>query len=178
MQRVKITEIAHQILEKCINPISIIIDATCGNGNDTLFLCQRVLHVHAFDIQSQAIKNTKELTKSYPNVTFHHTSHEHLAELIPNFDGVIFNLGYLPNSDKSIQTDHITVIHTLGLIHAKQQGFVLIVAYPGHLEGFKESIAITTWLDKNQIRYDIIKTPQVTEKEPPFIFFWNYNSQF
>lgn len=178
MQNVKITEVAHHILEKHINSNSIIIDATCGNGHDTLFLAQRVKLVHAFDVQEVAINHTKALTKDYNNVIYHHTSHENITELIPDYDGIIFNLGYLPGSDKKILTNYVTTIHTLDLIHDRHKGFVLIVAYPGHTEGLMESVAITSWLDKNRIKYEIIKTSQDTEKEPPFIYFWNYDNQF
>ena len=56
---------------------SIVIDATCGNGNDTLFLAQHVTsgRVHAFDIQETAILNTQQKTKDFDNVTLHHASH-------------------------------------------------------------------------------------------------------
>lgn len=77
-----------------------IIDATCGNGHDTLFLASRVEHVHAFDIQQEALDNTRHLTKDLDNITFHHTSHEHITKLISNYDGVIFNLGHTVFYDK------------------------------------------------------------------------------
>ena len=59
----KITDIAHLFLEKHIKLGDTVIDATCGNGHDTLFLANLVGNegiVHAYDIQEQAIKNSKE----------------------------------------------------------------------------------------------------------------------
>ena len=49
------------------------IDATMGNGNDTLFLCElagEAGHVLAFDIQEEAVRATSDLLKSqgYENI--------------------------------------------------------------------------------------------------------------
>ncbi|WP_162163903.1 tRNA (mnm(5)s(2)U34)-methyltransferase [Acholeplasma hippikon] len=174
MKRKTVTDLAHNLLLSNINKESVIVDATAGNGHDTLFLAQHVKHVHAFDIQLQAINNSKELTKDYSNITFHHTSFENITKITPYYDGVIFNLGYLPGSDKQIKTNYHTTIQTLDKLHEKKMGFIEIVAYPGHIEGFIESVAIQSWLDKNKIKYRVIKLPFDTKNEPPFIFYWNY----
>ncbi|EUJ17052.1 S-adenosylmethionine (SAM)-dependent methyltransferase [Listeria aquatica FSL S10-1188] len=53
---------SHQLLRKVIFPGDVVIDATCGNGHDTLFLAQLVGpngKVYAYDIQQTAIEKTE-----------------------------------------------------------------------------------------------------------------------
>ena len=38
----------------------IVVDATMGNGHDTLFLAKLAKQVYAFDIQEQALGKTQE----------------------------------------------------------------------------------------------------------------------
>lgn len=59
-----ILNFAHHLLEESVCKGDTVIDATCGNGNDTLFLSNTVGEngdVLAFDIQQQAIEKTKEV---------------------------------------------------------------------------------------------------------------------
>ena len=174
MKKANVIDLAHNILLKHIKPHMTIVDATCGNGHDTLFLASRVGHVHAFDIQQEALDNTRSLTKDLDNITYHHTSHEHITKLISNYDGVIFNLGYLPKGDKSITTHHTSTVNTLKSLHEKHQGFVLIVAYPGHTEGIIEQVALQSFLDKQDIKYEVIRLPHITKKDAPLIYFYTY----
>ncbi len=174
MNKINIIDIAHDLLSKHLNKDQIIVDATCGNGHDTFFIAPKVKVVHAFDIQISAIENTKALNKDHTNIQYHHTSHEHITKLIDNYDGVIFNLGYLPKGDKQITTNHITTIQTLKSLHKKQKGFILIVAYPGHTEGIIEQVAIQSFLDKSEIKYDVLRLPHFTKKDAPIIYFYQY----
>ena len=67
----KTTELAHLLISHIIKEGSRVVDATAGNGNDTLFLSNLVGNtgkVFAYDIQEQAIYNTKELTKNKTNI--------------------------------------------------------------------------------------------------------------
>ena len=50
-------------MENHVKEGDLCIDATAGNGNDTLFLCELVGEcgrVLAFDIQKEAVENTKK----------------------------------------------------------------------------------------------------------------------
>ena len=81
----RITDIAHMLLEKHIKVGDTVIDATCGNGHDTLFLATLVGTtgiVHAYDIQALAIQNSKELTKNYNNIIFHRIKISVLHQII------------------------------------------------------------------------------------------------
>src|SRR5690606_12846209 len=157
MKNIKITDLAHKLILENVTKDSIIVDATAGNGHDTLFLAQNVKHVFTFDIQEIAIKNTKELTKDLNNITYIHDSHEHILNHVKNYDDVIFNLGYLPGGNKQLTTMTHTTIETLEKLHKNAKGFILVVAYPGHLEGLKEAVAVQSFLDKNEIEYRVIK---------------------
>ena len=48
----KTTEIAHILIKEHVQKDSLVVDATCGNGNDTLFLASLVPNgkVLAYDI--------------------------------------------------------------------------------------------------------------------------------
>src|SRR5690625_2641713 len=97
-----IIQYSHELLKKVVKEKDIVIDATCGNGNDTLVLSELVGengHVYAFDIQKQAIENTKTKLNQHnkKNVTYIHDSHAHLSSYIPKelegkISACIFNL--------------------------------------------------------------------------------------
>ena len=45
----------------------VVVDATCGNGHDLLYLskrAQKACHLYGIDIQMKAIKTSKELLQS------------------------------------------------------------------------------------------------------------------
>ncbi len=148
MKKNVLLEQAHAILKDLINPEDIIVDATMGNGHDTLFLAGIAKEVYAFDIQEDALKSTHEKVKDIPSVHLILDSHEHIFNYVEDIRGVIFNLGYLPGGDLSITTLSDTTIMTLNLVLSKlkKNGFVQIVCYPGHPEGEMEHHAIQTWL--------------------------------
>lgn len=67
-----------------IKPGDIVIDATCGNGNDTLMLARLAKKVFAFDVQKKAIDNTKKLLEknNVKNVELINDSHENLEKYL------------------------------------------------------------------------------------------------
>lgn len=82
-----------------VPPDAAVADFTMGNGHDTAFLCGLVPQgrVYAFDIQPQALENTRLLLaeKGYANATLILDGHEHAKQYIhePIAAGM-FNLGY------------------------------------------------------------------------------------
>lgn len=166
--------LAHDLLLEHINQDSVIVDATTGNGHDTLFLASRVKQVYAYDVLSEAITSSKNLTKDYSNITYFHKSHASLTKDIKHYDGIIFNLGYLPGGNKNLTTTLSSTMKTITAIHQNKQGFVLVVAYPGHDEGLKELVFIQNFLDQSKINYRVIKTKFDSKKQAPLIFFWKY----
>ncbi len=84
----KILDFSHQLLKDCIKEGETVVDATCGNGNDTLFLSKLVGktgQVYAFDIQEQAITQTKQLLEENKqvNVTLILDSHANMEKYLP-----------------------------------------------------------------------------------------------
>lgn len=129
----------------------IAIDATAGNGIDTLFLARTVGvdgRVFAFDIQRDAIDRTRSRLESEAirNVELVQASHANLESWIPKeYHGrvsvAMFNLGYLPGGDKSLITKakSTTAAIESSLSLLVGGGVVTIVAYTGHDGGYVET---------------------------------------
>jgi len=175
MKKSLILDTAHLLLTSLIHPNDVVIDATMGNGLDTLFLAKLAKHVYAFDIQKQALLNTQSLLEkeNVTNVTLIFDSHEHILNYVSDFKGVVFNLGYLPSSDKSITTKKETTLKTLEAIlpKLKQNGFILMVVYVGHKAGLEESFGIDDFLSNlNPDVYKIMKIElPYQQNKPPYV---------
>ncbi|WP_232034899.1 class I SAM-dependent methyltransferase [Desulfovibrio ferrophilus] len=143
------------IMEKVILPGDIVVDATTGNGIDTLFLSQCVGpegHVFGFDVQQQALDQTRKrlnIKNAPDNVTLLQVGHELMARMLPDeFHGqvmaVMFNLGYLPGSNENIVTCAATTCPAIdsALSVMKPGGVISIVMYTGHPGGQKEAVAV------------------------------------
>ncbi len=146
-------EFSQNYWKNCINKGDFVIDATCGNGNDSLVLANLALtqdsgKLLCIDRQMQAIDATKHLltTSLCPEflnrVEFSCSCHSEIdAFAIKNSVSLIaYNLGYLPKSSKAITTcvesTKISVFKALELL--KHQGLISIMCYPGHKEGANE----------------------------------------
>lgn len=125
----------------------LAVDATAGNGYDTIFLAEKVGprgHVYAFDVQQEALDRTYERLKQKnldKRVTLLRESHEYLEQLVPDRVAVImYNLGYLPGGDRRITTRYDTTIQSIkqALVLLIPGGIISIVLYPGHREGAEE----------------------------------------
>ncbi len=147
--------LAAEILQRAVSPGDAVIDATMGNGHDTLFLCQlagETGRVYAFDVQEQAVESTKKRLEEagiLSRAALFCIGHEHIAEKVPGpVSAVVFNLGWLPGGDHSVTTHWETtkkaVESALSLL--KPMGVLVICAYPGHAEGDRERAALTAFL--------------------------------
>ena len=150
----RMTDMAHLLLAQYVQEGDTVIDATAGNGYDTLFLAQKVGDagiVHAFDVQREAIENTRERLKDHNlshRVRLHHTTHTDISKLNTPVKAVVFNLGYLPGSDKEIVTQGAT---TCGAVAAalsllQSGGAVVIVLYRGHAGGEQEAADVEAYV--------------------------------
>lgn len=148
--------LAHFFLRERISPGDRVVDATCGNGQDTLLLAELVGRdgrVWAFDVQEEALVKTKErLTTGgvEERVELLHAGHERLEEFVAGpVKAVIFNLGYLPTGDREIKTTVETTL--LALEQAKKlllpSGIILIAVYTGHEGGGEEWLAVKGWAE-------------------------------
>ncbi len=133
-----------------VGPDDIVVDATCGNGHDTLFLSQLAKHVYALDIQEKAIENTRARLEAHwrdqwkEKATLYLRSHEEFSWLAAPPRLIVYNLGYLPSGDKSLTTMTRTTL--VSLENARKvlapDGAICVMCYPGHAEGEKEEKAI------------------------------------
>lgn len=146
--------LSHLFLRERIRPGDRVVDATCGNGHDTLFLAELVGaegRVFAFDVQKQALEKTRQLLAEHgclERVQLFHAGHEELAARVTEpVQGVVFNLGYLPGSDKGCITRSETTIAALEQAAAMlvRGGILVVVAYPGHEGGDQEAAVVDQW---------------------------------
>ncbi|OON91041.1 MAG: 16S rRNA (cytosine(1402)-N(4))-methyltransferase [Epulopiscium sp. Nele67-Bin001] len=167
------------LLELTINPGDAVVDATAGNGNDTVFLSNLVGEtgtVYSFDIQQEAIENTQQMLDKHTinNVKLIHCGHQHLNNYIDQtVSAAIFNLGYLPNGNHTITTKAdttITAIQNL-LPLLKVKGIIVLIIYHGHDTGKLERDALLDYLsllDQNHV--NVLKYEFINQKNnAPFI---------
>ena len=159
-----------------INNKNIAVDMTCGRGNDTLFLAQNFKKVYAFDIQIDAINDTKELCNrnNINNVNIIHDTFLNVNKYVnDNIDCAMYNLGYLPKGDKSIHTIPIETKESLEIIMNKlnKDGIISIMFYPGFQSGKEESDLVLEYLKGvNQKEFDILKYEYINQiNDPPFL---------
>ncbi|QDT35653.1 class I SAM-dependent methyltransferase [Stratiformator vulcanicus] len=150
----RLTEQAHALIRPHLRPGDTVIDATVGNGYDTLFLAEGVGgdgNVYGFDIQLDALKAAGQLLEEagYQNVRLYQSSHSRLrSELPPDLDGrisvVMFNLGYLPGGDHGIVTTRDSTLPAISQSFQllKPAGLLSVIAYTGHSGGREETIAL------------------------------------
>lgn len=145
-----------------LKPGDIVVDATCGNGHDTLFLSQILLSdpestIFAFDIQPEAILNTENLLKNnlshdhFRRVLLNRRSHLELTAVPYPFSPrlIVYNLGYLPGGKKDLTTKVDTTLESvkMSLQLLADDGAISITCYPGHEEGAKEEKALITFTE-------------------------------
>ncbi len=161
-------------LKNNIKKTDIAVDATIGNGNDTLLLTNLASFVYGFDIQEVAIANTNNLLKKHNknNYRLILDSFENIFTYIKDFKGIVFNLGYLPKGCKTITTTADITVKTLNLITSKmiKDQFIILTCYPNHQEGFIESHQVLGFVKNlNQsfkvLKYKILNNPN----KPPFV---------
>ena len=150
-------ELAHHYWKLLLKPGDCAIDATCGNGKDTLLLSKYILIQHSglvigLDIQKKAIENTlhilkKELTKpQLERVHLFQQSHLDFPKIAleQSIQLIVYNLGYLPGGDKAITTQTQTTLESVdqAMKLIAPQGVVSITCYPGHQAGAEEEKAL------------------------------------
>ncbi len=132
----------------------VAIDATLGNGYDAIFLSNYYKRVIGIDIQELAIKRSKEKTKDIKNIEiylddFNNIDKYNYANLI------IFNLGFLPGSNKKIKTQDYTSESAILKAYSILDGILLVACYIQHEGGYDEYLRIIDALNLNNIKYEI-----------------------
>ena len=151
-----LTKLAQKLIKDNFTSIKYGIDATCGNGNDTLFLagiCDSEGMIFSFDIQEEALDITEKLLSANnitQSVLLVNSSHENMEKVIkPKVDVIMFKLGFLPKSESKICTKPGTTIPALesSCKLLREQGMITVLCYPGTDQGKVETFEVKTWID-------------------------------
>lgn len=159
--------LAAEVLQRAIAPGDTVVDATMGNGHDTLALCRLVGpegRVIAFDVQAAAVEATRaRLAEAgvLERARLYCLGHEHMREKVAApVAAAVFNLGWLPGGNKAVtthwETTKIAVESALSLL--RPLGVLVICAYPGHAEGDREREALVSLLaDLPPQQYNVLR---------------------
>ena len=146
-------DLAYHYWQSVVELGDIVIDATCGNGKDTLKLAQLALEpergaLYAYDIQAQAIATTQEYLAHnlsptiISRIKFMLANHNTFDDRIhpSSVKLIVYNLGYLPGGNKTLTTQASTTTTSLqAAIHLiAPGGAISITCYPGHPAGIEE----------------------------------------
>ncbi|XP_073004898.1 tRNA (mnm(5)s(2)U34)-methyltransferase, chloroplastic [Typha latifolia] len=178
----KATEVAHVVWRSIVQKGDIVVDATCGNGHDTLALLKMIADesgkgcVYGIDIQESSIKSTAYMLEKSADaherklVKLFSVCHSKIEDIVPNNAPVrlvAFNLGYLPGGDKTIITTSQTT--ELALQAASRllghDGLISIMVYVGHpggrdelevVQSFASSLPVETWVS---CKFEMLNRP-------------------
>ncbi|WP_079913564.1 class I SAM-dependent methyltransferase [Paenibacillus sp. 32352] len=180
-----ILSFAHKLIQERVAPGETVVDATAGNGVDTVFLAKCVGPrgtVHAFDIQEQALLLTEQrVAKEVPggsSVQLHLRSHALLKDTLPiaahgHVGAVMFNLGYLPGADQETITKPESTIPALqsALDVLRAGGILTIALYTGHEGGGLEAEAVHQWVEQlPQQQYQVLEYRFLNRhNSPPYL---------
>lgn len=159
--------ISHQWLAAVLKDDMVAVDATVGNGYDTLFLAEQVGsrgRVYGFDIQEEAIRETEKRLREHQvedRVQLIMAGHERLLEFVHvPINGMIFNLGYRPKGDKNIITRPETTLEALeaGMKLLLPLGLIILTVYIGHPGGLDEWGKLQKYISRlTQEDWDVVQ---------------------
>lgn len=153
--------------------IAAAVDATLGGGRDALFMTRfldevgdkngngnKNKKIFGFDVQKAAVERSRALFEENglsDIAEFFEVGHERMLEFIPpEFFGkvgcVFFNLGWLPDSDKTRITKPETTLAALKCalrIIDKNRAFLSVASYRGHAGGAEEFDAVRGFFAEN-----------------------------
>ena len=154
-----LTAMAQAAVAERLAPGMSVVDATVGNGHDTLFLARQVGatgQVYGFDLQARALAAASVRLAAAgvaDRVSLIHAGHETMAEHLPatlqgRVQAIMFNLGYLPGSDRQCITRAASTLPALrqALGWLAPGGLLTVLAYRGHAGGTEEADAVARWL--------------------------------
>lgn len=180
MKLQRVLQYAQQLLKDSIEEGDTVVDATAGNGHDTLFLAQLVGdhgQVYAFDVQKKAVDATLHRLLDHSlehRALVLHKGHELVAHYVQKpVAAAIFNLGYLPGSDHDIITRPNTTIQAIEALLdlLKIGGIIVLVIYHGHEGGKEERDAVIDYVrtlpqkSVHVLQYQFLNQ----QNDPPFV---------
>ncbi len=176
-----VLDFAHVLATRSLTEGGVAVDATVGNGHDTVVLAREVGsagRVFGFDVQAEAIERTRSRLASEDigaTVDLVQAGHEEMqrhlpAELRGKVGAVTFNLGYLPGSASTLTTRPDTTIPALNVAVRllRPGGVVTVVLYTGHEGGSAEAEEVDAWAaDLPQKQFNVLSYRFVNQKNDP-----------
>lgn len=166
---------AHEVVREIVRPGDTVIDATVGNGWDTIFLARLVGpsgRVIGFDIQKAAIDTTRRRLAAEDLIErclLFEQSHVNPRTALDAIEAgrptaIMFNLGYLPGGDRSITTIPSSTIASLAeMVDLLANGGVItVVAYKAHPGAEHEVDDLQEWtasLEKENFTHEFVEDP-------------------
>lgn len=169
------------LMEKSLGAGDVVIDATLGNGNDSLILLDLIGptgFLYGFDIQREAVEETETRLKAagHDNFNLFCESHETMSQLISQpVQGIVFNLGYLPTGNKSCTTHWESTRRAIdqGMALLLPNGFISVMTYPGHESGCEEDEALQAHFSTiDQKKFQIAQMQFLNQKNNPPKLYW------
>lgn len=170
--------VVQDLADRLILPGDTVVDATAGNGRDTLWLARLVGEsgrVVALDIQQEALERTAQLLKENgmgDRVKLFCLDHSRLESLgLTDVKLVVYNLGYLPGGEKTLCTGADSTLSSLSqaLKLLLPGGAVCLTVYPGHPPGAREALALGGFirgLDQNVFDVVVLDFPNRKNHSP------------
>lgn len=173
---------AKWFVQQKVSPGDICVDATVGNGNDTLFLAECVGasgKVYGFDIQHTALEKAKQRLVAadvLARVNLIQDNHANLSKYLNNdrIKIVMFNLGYLPGGDTELITKPESTIQALeaALYLLDQDGIITVASYRGHPGAQEEYAQVNTLLSKlNPTEFNVLRLESINHTHLPPVLF-------
>lgn len=167
---------AAEMIAGALFPGARAIDATLGNGRDTVRLCELVGEagrVCGFDVQIEAVERTRaRLSEAglLSRAELFCAGHERMAEFAREpADAIVFNLGWLPGAERAVTTATGTTLsavsQAIGLLNPG--GILTVCVYPGHAEGARERDALKRWAAALDPRYDALWKRYLNQRNDP-----------
>lgn len=156
---------SHKYISKTKNK-HIAIDATCGNGHDSIFLSTLYSFVYSFDIQELAIRRSSKKFNNLSNISLIHDDFNNITNYINEADLVLFNLGFLPGSNKVIKTSDYNSADAILKCYSilNPSGLIVICSYTSHEGGLEEYNKIINSLLHYNIDFKLVDTFLNNEK--------------
>jgi predicted methyltransferase len=179
---------AQKIVADHLQPGNIAIDATAGNGHDTVFLANTVGphgKVHAIDIQGQAIERLQQTLSQLDlleRVEVYAADHALIEQVVaPKLSGFVdcamFNLGYLPHSDKSITTHRASTLRGIEGAYRllKPGGMMTVLVYVGHPGGRDEAEGVFAWIESHAKELQVDRIQDESNPQSPILWLIKKN---
>ncbi|TCS83031.1 class I SAM-dependent methyltransferase [Tepidibacillus fermentans] len=172
MSFLPILQFGKELIKNRVKPGDIVVDGTCGNGYDTVFLAELIGEngkVYGFDVQEQAIVNTKKRLEEKNLLSRVHCikeGHETIEKWVKHHvKAALFNLGYLPGSDKTVVTKGDTTIKAIQALLKllTDDGIIVLIVYSGHDQGTEAKIIETFLQSLSQKEFSVMKLKYINQ---------------